>query len=284
MARLSANEIESYRERGVIVPGLRLPDAKLAVLRGTLECLIADNPGVRPERLVSVHIEGENSEGVRGSRIFLELARDPDILDLVQQLIGPDIILWGCQIFCKPGGDGMEVPWHQDGQYWPIRPLATCTVWVALDPSTHANGCLRVIPGSHRNKRIYEHLREDRDDLVLKQAVLPELLDEDCALDVEIEPGEMSLHDVYLIHGSKQNRSGQRRAGVAIRYMPATSLFDRTLIPTTAASGYTVDFAGRPIWLLRGVDRTGRNDFIIGHRGTPAAAPSHASTPAGERQ
>jgi hypothetical protein len=271
-AALSPGEIERYRDSGIVVPRYRLPTERIDALRATLDRLIAENPAVRPERLISVHIEGENGEGVRGSRDFLALARDPGILDLVAQLIGPDIILWGCQIFCKPGGDGMEVPWHQDGHYWPIRPLATCTVWVALDASTVANGCLRVIPGSHRGKALYEHMREDRDDVVLNQAVKPGAFDPGTALDIELAPGEMSLHDVHLIHGSNANRSPQRRAGIAIRYMPASSLFDRGLMVRSAASGYTVDFTTRPIWLLRGVDRTGRNDFTIGHQPELATA------------
>src|SRR5271154_5706329 len=148
MPAMSEREIETYREIGLVIPESRLEDYKIKHLRKTLDHLIAANPGIRPERLVSAHIEGENTEGVPGSRDFLDLARDPAILNLVEQVIGPDIILWGCQIFCKPGGDGMAVPWHQDGHYWPIRPLATCTAWVALDPSAVANGCLRGIPRS----------------------------------------------------------------------------------------------------------------------------------------
>jgi ectoine hydroxylase-related dioxygenase (phytanoyl-CoA dioxygenase family) len=270
MQGLSPQEIARYRDDGVVIPAYRLPAARIERLRATLDRLIAENRSIRPERLVSAHIEGTNTEGVRGSRDFLDLARDPGILGLVEELIGPDIILWGCQIFCKPGGDGMEVPWHQDGHYWPIRPLATCTVWVALDPSTVENGCLRVIPGSHREKRLYEHMREDRTDIVLNQRVKPGEFDAGSALDIELEPGQMSMHDVHLIHGSNANRSPRRRAGVAIRYMPSTSLFDRSLMATSAQSGYTVDFATRPIWLLRGVDRTARNDFRIGHRPEPA--------------
>jgi ectoine hydroxylase-related dioxygenase (phytanoyl-CoA dioxygenase family) len=264
-AVLSEQDLTRYRDLGFIVPAYRLSAPQVQALRTTLDRLIAENPGVRPERLVSAHIEGKNAEGVRGSADFLKLAHDPGILDLVERVIGPDIVLWGCQIFCKPGGSGMEVPWHQDGHYWPIRPLATCTVWVALDASTTENACLRVIPGSHRDRKLYDHLREDRDDVVLSQKVAHGQFDEDTAVDVQLEPGQMSMHDVYLIHGSKPNRSPKRRAGVAIRYMPATSLFDRALMPRTAASGYTVDFATRPIWLLRGQDRTGLNDFRIGH-------------------
>jgi ectoine hydroxylase-related dioxygenase (phytanoyl-CoA dioxygenase family) len=265
MTGLAPEEREAYRTQGYVVPRYRLPEARVDALRDVLDRLIRDNPTIRPERLVSAHIEGRNSEGVRGSRAFLDLARDEAILDLVADAIGPDIILWGCQIFCKPGGDGMEVPWHQDGQYWPIRPLATCTAWIALDPSTRENGCLRVIPGSHRGRVLHPHLTEDRTDVVLTQRAADGSFDEATAVDIELAPGQMSLHDVYMIHGSAPNRSPRRRAGVAIRYMPATSHFDRDLIPPTDRSGYTVYFARRPLWLLRGRDVSGRNDFTIGH-------------------
>ncbi len=265
MTGLTAAEKAKYENDGYVVPSYRLPSSRVDALRDVLDTLIRDNPTIRPERLVSAHIEGKNSEGVRGSRAFLDLARDEAILDLVEDAIGADIVLWGCQIFCKPGGDGMEVPWHQDGQYWPIRPLGTCTVWIALDPSTVENGCLRVIPGSHRGKILHPHLTENRADVVLTQRAADGTFDERTAVDIELEPGQMSLHDVYMIHGSAPNRSSKRRAGVAIRYMPATSHFDRNLIATTDKSGYTVDFARRPLWLLRGQDRTGRNDFTIGH-------------------
>jgi len=266
MAVLSPEEVDRYHRDGWTVPSHRLPDGQLARLRGTLDRLIRENPDVRPERLVSVHIEGRNAEGVRGSADFLELARDPALVDAVAQLIGDDVILWGCQVFCKPGGDGLETPWHQDGHYWPIRPLATCTVWVALDASTRENGCLRVIPGSHRDRRLLPHRRESREDLVLNQRAEDAAFDATRAVDIELEAGQMSMHDVYMIHGAAANRSPKRRAGVAIRYMPATSRFDRTLMPRSAAAGYTVDFTTRPLWLVRGVDRSGLNDFTVGHR------------------
>ena len=188
------------------------------------------------------------------------------IIDLVEQLIGPNIVLWGCHVFCKPASEGYETPWHQDGHYWPIRPLATCTVWVALDPSTRANGCLRVIPGSHQGKHLHPHLHEDRTDLTLNQRMADGAFDEANALDLELEPGQMSMHDVYMIHGAKANTSGQRRTGVALRYMPASSHLDRSLKPVDGQSGVPVSFATRPLWLLRGKDVSGRNDFTVGHR------------------
>ena len=266
MARLAGDEITKYCEYGYVIPQFRLDPDKVTHLRGTLDELIRNNPGVQPEKLVSAHIEGPNGEGVRGSGEFLRLAQDPDILDLVADLIGEDIVLWGCHVFCKPGHTGLETPWHQDGHYWPMRPLATCTVWVALDPSTVENGCLRVIPGSHRGRVLQDHKHEDGDDLVLADRTVDDAFDESSAVDLELEPGQMSMHDVYIIHGAAANTSPQRRTGVAIRYMPATSVFERNLNPADGKSGVAVNFAERPLWLLRGQDRTGRNDFSIGHK------------------
>lgn len=266
MAKLDAAEIALYRQQGYVIPKFRLASTKVGAVRATLDRLIADNPGVRPEKLVSAHVEGDNGEGVKGSSDFLALARDPDILDLVEGAIGPDIVLWGCHVFCKPGGDGYETPWHQDGHYWPIRPLATCTVWVALDRSDRDNGCLRVIPKSHASKALHDHLHEDRTDLVLNQRMAAGSFDEADAVDLELDPGQMSMHDVFMIHGAAANRSPRRRAGVALRYMPATSLFDRSLRPHDGKTGVPVQFATRPLWLVRGVDRTGKNDFKIGHK------------------
>lgn len=271
MTTLSETEIGNYRERGYLIPNFTLPAERIDRLRETLDQLIRDNPGVRPEKLVSAHTVGKdggkNDEGVKGSRAFLALAMEPQILDMVEQLIGPDIILWGCHVFCKPAGDGQETPWHQDGHYWPMRPLSTCTVWVALDESTVENGCLRVIPKSHAQKVTHDHLLEDRTDLVLNLRTSEDAFDEKQAVNLELMPGQMSMHDVYMIHGAAVNRSAKRRAGVALRYMPGTSVFERNLNPADGKSGVSVAFATRPLWLLRGDDKTGRNEFTVGHHG-----------------
>ena len=263
MARLHDDEIARYRREGWVVPRFRLPAARVASMVDALDTLLRQNPGVRPEKLVSAHIEGDNGEGVRGSRAFLDLARDPEIVELVSGVLGDDVILWGCHVFCKPAVEGYETPWHQDGHYWPIRPLANCTVWVALEPSTIENGCLRVIPRSHAERRLHEHLHEDRHDLTLNQRLAH--VNEAPAVDIELQPGQMSLHDVYMIHGARANTSGKRRTGVALRYMPATSVFERNLNPVDGQSGVPVNFARRPLWLVKGRDRSGRNDFSIGH-------------------
>jgi len=263
-ASLSARELATYRRDGLVVPSYRLPPAQLEEMRAALDRLIADNPAIRPENLISAHVARGGGERVKGSDAVLAFAHDPAILDLVTRIVGADIILWGCQVFCKPAGDGMEVPWHQDGRYWPIRPLATCTVWVALDDSTPENGCMRFVPGSH-DGRVYRHRKDTRPDLALDLVLDDGEIDVALARDVVLEAGQMSLHDVFLVHGSQPNRSTKRRAGLALRYMPATSLFDRSMYPRKELStGHVVSFAERPLWLVRGEDRAG-NDFRIGH-------------------
>ena len=127
---------------------------------------------------------------------------------------------------------------------------------------------MKVVPESHLEQRLFQHQKEDRDDVVLNQRILDEHFDEAKSVDVELSAGQLSLHDVYLIHGSNANRSDKRRAGIAIRYMPATSLFRRDNSVPGSSAGYTVDFSNRPIWLLRGEDRTGKNDFQVGHATT----------------
>ena len=262
---LTEAEIAHYQEKGYVVPRWRLPEGLLAEMRGALDTLLTANEGVSRDSMFCPHIPAGGTQGLAGSSDWLDYARIPEVLDMVGQVIGPDFLLWGTTVFGKPAGTGKRVPWHQDGEYWPIRPLATCSAWIALDDATPENGCLRVIPGSHKQHRLRAHSRNDADDLALNQELDADEYDEADAADIVLEAGQLSLHDVYLVHGSEPNRSTRRRAGYVCRYMPTTSHFDRTLGRELQARGSQVDFASRALWLMRGRDVCGRNDFQIGH-------------------
>ena len=257
---LSAGEIETYHREGLVVPEYRLPEARLQLLREALETVLENNPDVPRERLINPHLDRGGRDGVRGTRAFLDLACDDGILDLVEGAIGPDIILWSSHLFCKPAGEGREVPWHQDGHYWPIRPLATCSVWVALDDVTLDNGAMGWVPGSHASRRLYTHHTDSRGELALNQALDSGQVDLESARYNQLEAGQMSLHDVHLVHGSPPNRSARRRAGLVLRYMPSTSVFDRSI----SNPDIVVDFTTMPIRLVRGRDRSGKNDLEVG--------------------
>jgi len=264
-ARLIDAEVVAYHEDGLVVPDYRIPGDLLGRMREALDRLIRDNPDVPPDAMYCPHIVNGGCQGLRGSAEWLEFARHPEILGHGRAGDRPDFLLWGTTVFGKPAGSGKETPWHQDGEYWPIRPLATCSVWIALDDSTPENGCLRIIPGSHRGERVRRHATVATDTYTLNQKLEADEFDESEARDVVLEAGQISLHDVYLIHGSNPNRSARRRAGYVLRMMPTTSVFDREVGEALSRRSGAVDFVNRPLWLLRGTDRSGRNDFTVGH-------------------
>lgn len=214
--------------------------------------LLAATADQAPESIVCPHVSGMNGLPEKIARVWLSFCALPEILDLVESLIGPDIILWGSQVFCKPASTGMEVPWHQDGEYWPIRPLETCSVWIAIDDVSVENGAMRYIPGSHSQRRLFPHMMSERNDLALNRVLDPSCYDASTAAYDELQSGQLSLHDVYLIHGSAANTSGKRRAGYAIRYMPSSSYFDRQFDMGSGSKHFATQFATRPIFLMRG--------------------------------
>ena len=275
---LDENEIARYRRDGQIVPRYALPDGLLARMRAALDRLLAANPHCASDSMVCPHLRYDAAQGsfdppLRGDPEWLEFARAPELLDMASRLIGPDIILWGTTVFGKPARVGKETPWHQDAMYWPIDPPATCSVWIALDDAAPENGCLRVVPGSHREKRTFgfRAVAKSR-DTTLGLEVEDAAFDARRARDVVLRAGQVSLHDIHLLHGSNANRSGRRRAGFVLRLMPATSRFDHALGAEWAASGRVrLDFGKRRLVLLRGADRAG-NDFSVGAGAEPAAS------------
>ena len=150
-----------------------------------------------------------------------DIANDPRILDCVEDLIGPDIVAWGTQYFCKLPGDGKVVSWHQDASYWPLTPAHTVTLWLAVDDADLENGCMQVIPGTHTLGHLDFDLSGADDNSVLPQKVKgAERLGN--PVPFELKAGEISLHADMLVHGSEPNRSSRRRCGLTIRYAAAS--------------------------------------------------------------
>lgn len=259
---LTQREVDHYREHGYVIPDFRLPAPLLADLRTSLDGLLASYRDVKQEDLANPHMLPPTEGPVPNA--FMRAARNPEILDMVEQILGPDLVLWITRVLCKPAVRGREVPWHQDGEYWPMRPLATCSAWIALDPVTTENGCMRFIPGSHRNQGTLRHHVTDRQDVVLNLELDRDQFDESRAVNVELEPGQLSLHDVRLVHGSLANNSGQRRAALIMRYMPASSHYDRSLVDKRRDNS-PFNIYRQPLWLVRGTSRCDANDFFEGH-------------------
>ena len=237
MARLSQQALEQYREQGFVRGGKILSDRELARLREKIDRLIAELPaGTRPENMPSVHYR---------YRYFLDLFLSDPLVDIAEQILGPDVALFTSYVISKRPGDGLAVDWHQDAAFFPIDPMETFTVWLAVDDSDRENGCMRVIPGSHRNKVLLNH-RVDPVHQTTLPLSFPEV-DQTEAVDVELEAGEFSAHDVYLWHGSNPNRSQRRRCGITIKYIPTHVRIDRTFVSPTG-----FDWSGLRLYLARG--------------------------------
>ena len=149
-----------------------------------------------------------------------EIARDPAVLDVVEGILGPDILIFSAEFFVKEPNTKHVVTMHQDLTYWGLGAIdGLVTAWIALSPATSASGCMDFVAGSHENA-ILPHEDTFADDNLLSrgQEVAVEIADEDKTA-IELRPGEMSLHHGLTIHGSGPNRSDDRRIGLVIRYI-----------------------------------------------------------------
>ncbi|MEI7970118.1 MAG: phytanoyl-CoA dioxygenase family protein [Betaproteobacteria bacterium] len=171
------------------------------------------------------------------------IVRDPRILDAVEDILGPDLFVWSSSFFTKEASDPAFVSWHQDSTYWGLSEPDVVTAWVAFSDSIPENGCMRVIPGTHVLDQLPHRDTFAEDNLLTRGQEVQVSVDDRRAVDVVLQPGEMSLHHVRLVHGSEPNRSTRRRIGFAIRYVP-------TYVRQTAGHRDSA-------MLVRGVDRHG---------------------------
>lgn len=149
-----------------------------------------------------------------------DLVRDTKILDAIEDLYGHNILCWTSNFFIKEAHDPGFVSWHQDSTYWGLSSPDVVTAWVALSPSNKSNGAMSVIPGTHTMEQVPHRDTYSKNNLLTRGQEVAVDVDENKGVTLELEPGEMSLHHVRIIHGSPPNNSDTRRIGFAIRYIP----------------------------------------------------------------
>jgi len=226
---------DAYRANGYFFPLRAVSEHEAAAYRGKLEEHEAATGGpLRREFRQKSHL------------LFTWLAgltRKPAILDAVEQLLGPDLLVWQTAFFIKEAHDPGMVTWHQDSTYWGLSEPEVVTAWVALSPSTPDSGCVRVMPGTHRSDQVSHVESANPNNLLTRGQEIAVEVDESQAVSMLLRPGEMSLHHIRTFHNSEPNRSNDRRIGFAIRYIP-------TRIRQTSFDGDTAT-------LVRGADRFG---------------------------
>ena len=235
--RLAADAVERYRRDGILFPVDVMSPAEAG---GLLQRLEAD------EREQGGRLSGRNNQKPHLLYPWMDqLVRHPAILDAVEDVLGPNLFCWGSQFFTKNARDGSYVSWHQDGTYWGLSSPDVVTAWVALTPSQPQNGCMRVIPGTHRSQVPHADTFA-QSNLLSRGQEIAVSVDLAKAVDVVLQPGQMSLHHVLIFHGSEANSSDMRRIGFAIRYVPTY---------VAQASGIR-----ESALLVRGVDEFGNFD------------------------
>jgi ectoine hydroxylase-related dioxygenase (phytanoyl-CoA dioxygenase family) len=141
------------------------------------------------------------------------------VAGVVEGILGQDILVEGSVILAKYPRDGSFAPWHQDGEYSGWHKTPSVSAWIALTNSHRDNGCMRVIAGSHRLGRLPHGDAEHEKSLFGRAAEIQVEVDEELAIDVELQMGQLSLHDSSIVHGSSPNHSDSCRVGFVIRFV-----------------------------------------------------------------
>ena len=149
-----------------------------------------------------------------------EIVHSTPIVDAIEDLYGPDLLCWSSNFFIKEANNPAFVSWHQDSTYWGLDRPDVVTAWVALTPSNPSNGAMGFIPGTHTADQIPHRDTFAQDNLLTRGQEVAVDVDASKAVTIELEPGEISLHHVRLVHGSPANPSNDRRIGFAVRYIP----------------------------------------------------------------
>ena len=216
---LTREQVESFNSNGYLAP-IRIGDDTEADER----CKYFEHLF----QLLQEENDDRDNYGILGYHTrcggLWDLVTDDRILDVVSDLIGDNIVCWSSHYFNKLPNDPKSVPLHQDASYWHLDPHETVTCWLAIDPSTAENACLQVVSGSHLHGHLTwetaqsPHVLEGQRDALSQVVVDTEQYGP--AIDIELKPGEMSVHSDKTVHGSEANRSQLRRCGIAIRYCP----------------------------------------------------------------
>jgi phytanoyl-CoA hydroxylase len=143
--------------------------------------------------------------------VFRDMLSQPKVLDIVQDIIGPNIYYHSSKLMCKPASGGRRKPWHQDFAYWPTMDTRQVTVWIAIDKATPENGCMQVIPGSHLRGLIPHFKLEDFQ-------IIEDNIPNENVVVAPMNPGDALFFSVLTLHASDPNNSPNSRLSAIIDY------------------------------------------------------------------
>ena len=166
-----------------------------------------------------------------------ELATLPRLLDAAEDLIGPELVIDSSLLLCKYARDPAFAPWHQDGVHSGWYKTPSISAWIAIVDATPENGCMQVIPGSHRGGRITHSDKVRENSLFGPGAEIEVEVDESSAVCVALAAGEASFHDSSIVHGSPPNRSDQKRISLIVRFVTPRFRERQAIMPAVRVRG-----------------------------------------------
>ena len=197
--------LNRFRKDGFLGPLPLIDREEMVRFRSVIELIL------KKDSCKSV-AERKHNRHLDNSTIY-DLASHPGIVDRISSIYGRDLLLWRTNFFVKNPGS-KEIPWHQDHNYWPLEPPIVASAWIAIDDSTKKNGCIQVIPGSHRT--ILPHIPAD-DDMEFQEMGDSRYVDQTQLINLEMEAGEFIIFNERTVHHSNANVSTKRRIGLAVR-------------------------------------------------------------------
>jgi hypothetical protein len=206
---LSQEQLDRYRRDGIVFPVEVFSPDEAEHFRAALESIASQYAEGTLKRLDGLHLFFEWA---------YQLVSHERLLDAIESVLGRELLIDGTLVFYKPPQASNYVSWHQDSVYsgWHLTP--SVSAWIALTASHQANGCMRVIPGSHLQGPLDHANARDHSNLLFRGERV-EAVDELRAVDVVLRPGEMSLHHSNLVHGSNPNTSNEPRIGFIVRFV-----------------------------------------------------------------
>lgn len=210
-ASLPPESVERYASDGVLFPIRVLSAAEVTAYRDALEVVAANSGEGYRRRFDNLHLFFPWA---------YRLTTNEALLDTVESILGPDIVVDGTLVFYKPPRDSSYASWHQDSVYsgWHLTP--SVSAWIALTVSDRSNGCMRAIPGSHKHGLLeHDNVVGDPNLLNRRGERLRADVDESQAVDLVLRQGEMSLHHTNIVHGSNANGSDGPRIGFIVRFV-----------------------------------------------------------------
>ncbi len=212
--RLSKDEVRLYHEQGWAGPFTLISEEEMAVVRGQI-----DEEILEVGRAQGLAEKDYFHNRHLDNRCVYELLSHPNLVERAASLLGPHLVLWRTNFQIKaPLSEqeewDTEVRWHQDCAYFQPSPNVILSAWIAVDRTTRENGCMQVLPGSH--KRLYPHISVP-DAKVFGKGVDPSTFNASEAVDLELKPGEFIFFNESTLHYSPPNRSETRRFGITPR-------------------------------------------------------------------